>query len=210
MSTSFQLYMRSGPTPGERFPLEKQEIWLGRDPSNDIVIADPEVSRRHARFLQRGGTYAIEDMGSTNGTLVNGEMITTLKMLSHGDVIELGEHTSLIFEVTQTEVDETVAVFRSTEGEDKSPERKPVSTEIPPSLSALGEEVSPTLVEISDSPSEPRLVRRRLPTWAWIIIILGGLMVVCGVITLFIIDALNLYCVLLPGITNFFFPGACP
>ena len=44
----FQLTMRSGPTPGKVFPLEKQEILLGRDLANEIAISDPEVSRRHA------------------------------------------------------------------------------------------------------------------------------------------------------------------
>ncbi len=210
MSISFQLYMRSGPTPGERFPLEKEEIWLGRDPSNDIVIADPEVSRRHARFLLRGSTYAIEDMGSTNGTLVNGEMITALKPLAHGDVIELGEHTNLVFEVTQTGIDETVAVFRSTEGESELPESEPVSTKASPSPVPLDEGLPPTLVEIPSSLPESRPTRRRLPMWVWILIILGGGVLICGAVTLFIIDALNLYCVLLPGVTNFFFPGACP
>ncbi|MCX8026106.1 MAG: FHA domain-containing protein, partial [Thermanaerothrix sp.] len=126
MSPSFQLYMRTGPTPGERFPLEKDEIWLGRDPANDIVIADPEISRRHARFLLRGSTYLVEDLGSTNGTLVNGEMITAPQPLSHGDVIEFGEHTSLVFEVTKTAIDETVAVFRDemTESPFPGPERE--------------------------------------------------------------------------------------
>lgn len=208
MSPSFQLYMRTGPTPGERFPLEKDEIWLGRDPANDIVIADPEISRRHARFLLRGSTYVVEDMGSTNGTLVNGEMITAPKALSHGDVIEFGEHTSLVFEVTQTAIDETVAVLRGavTESLPPEPAREERASVISPSI----EEPIPDWEEIPSPTPKSKPARRHVPGWVWVILALFGVLLLCGAVALFIIDALNLYCVLLPGITNFFFPGACP
>jgi len=48
---SYQLTMRSGPTPGKVFPVEQQDVRLGRDLASDISISDPEVSRHHARFL---------------------------------------------------------------------------------------------------------------------------------------------------------------
>lgn len=208
MSPSFQLYMRTGPTPGERFPLEKDEIWLGRDPSNDIMITDPEVSRRHARFLRRGNTYVVEDMGSTNGTLVNGEMITATKPLNHGDVLEFGEHTSLVFEVTPEAIDETVAVFRGAMTESSSPEPReedPSSAESP-----ISEAPQPGWEEMPISSPEPKPVRRRWPGWIWVVLALAGVILICGVVALFIIDYFNLYCDLIPGITNIFFPGACP
>jgi hypothetical protein len=208
MSPTFQLYMRTGPTPGERFPLEKDEIWLGRDPANDIVIADPEISRRHARFLLRGSTYIVEDMGSTNGTLVNGEMITAPKALNHGDVIEFGEHTSLVFEVTQTPIDETVAVFRGAVTESLPPE--PVREERASVISSSMEEPIPDWEEIPSPTPKSKPARRRVPGWVWVVLALLGALLLCGAVALFIIDALNLYCALLPGITNFFFPGACP
>ena len=50
MGPSFQIVIRSGPTPGKTYPLVKSEIFIGRDLSNDIVINDPEISRRHARL----------------------------------------------------------------------------------------------------------------------------------------------------------------
>ena len=48
---SFQLVQRSGPAPGKTYSLSKNEIYLGRDITNDIVINDPEISRKHARLM---------------------------------------------------------------------------------------------------------------------------------------------------------------
>ncbi len=55
--------------------LEPGEYILGRHPSNNIVIPDPFVSRRHARIRYVDGKWVIEDLGSTNGTFVDGEDI---------------------------------------------------------------------------------------------------------------------------------------
>ena len=53
--------MRSGPAVGKEFPLEAQEISIGRDATNMIVISDAEVSRRHARMELHGSAYVIQD-----------------------------------------------------------------------------------------------------------------------------------------------------
>ena len=59
MLSQFQLIMRQGPTPGATFPLEGDQITIGRDPSNGIVINDAEISRRHARLTFQGGKYVL-------------------------------------------------------------------------------------------------------------------------------------------------------
>lgn len=96
---SFQLVMRSGPTPGKVFPLEKDEIYIGRDViNNDVVISDSEVSRKHARITLQAGGYLLEDLGSTNGTFVNGQRLMGPHLLRQGELIMLGENVSLTFE----------------------------------------------------------------------------------------------------------------
>lgn len=95
---SYQLVMKSGPAPGKTFPLEKSEVYIGRDVANDVFINDAEVSRRHARLVQQGGAYLIEDLGSTNGTYVNGQRISGPSPLRPGDSVYLGENVSLSFE----------------------------------------------------------------------------------------------------------------
>ena len=66
----------SGKYQGGEFPLiETQEIVSGRSSDLDMVLVEEMVSRRHARILMEEGVISIEDLGSTNGTFVNGEKI---------------------------------------------------------------------------------------------------------------------------------------
>lgn len=94
---SARLVVRRGPTPNQEFVLTQEKATIGRAPTNDIPIPDPEISRRHAQFVRQGEEYAIEDLGSTNGTFVNGRRITGLTPLHHGDTIDCGEAISLEF-----------------------------------------------------------------------------------------------------------------
>jgi pSer/pThr/pTyr-binding forkhead associated (FHA) protein len=70
--------------------LDRVETQMGKGPRNDIVIADPAVSTSHAVIRVEGGVYTITDLGSRNGTFVNGERIGEPRKLNHGDVIGLG------------------------------------------------------------------------------------------------------------------------
>lgn len=76
---------------GIRLQLGRQPAVLGRQSGCDLVLADVEASRRHARVTSTGDGHAVEDLGSTNGTLVNGNRIAVLTRLSHGDRLEIGE-----------------------------------------------------------------------------------------------------------------------
>jgi predicted component of type VI protein secretion system len=102
-SQSYQLVMRSDPDKGKAFDLTKNEIYIGRDISNDIVINDAEVSRKHARVALEAGGYVLEDLGSTNGTFVNGQRLMGPHALRPGELIMLGENISLSFEAVADE-----------------------------------------------------------------------------------------------------------
>ncbi|MGI6250794.1 MAG: FHA domain-containing protein [Anaerolineaceae bacterium] len=93
-----QVVMRAGPIPGSKFFLTKDEIVLGRDLSSDIPVPDPEISRRHARLVRKPEGIYIEDLGSTNGTFLNGVRISSPQLLKHGDLITLAESTVMGFE----------------------------------------------------------------------------------------------------------------
>ncbi len=96
---SFRLIVRRGPRPNEVYELSSEITNLGRDITNDIVINDREVSRHHLRFTRGGEAFTIEDLGSTNGTFINGKRLTGASSLKNGDMIGLGETVTLQFEV---------------------------------------------------------------------------------------------------------------
>ena len=65
-------------------------IIVGRAPGADILVPDDVVSRRHARFSLMGGDLMVEDLGSANGTRVNGEPVTQVQRCAEGDVVRIG------------------------------------------------------------------------------------------------------------------------
>jgi len=70
----------------EQFPLVTSPMTVGRDESADIRVDEPLVSRAHARIERRGEAYVLVDLGSTNLTRVNGEVVLE-RELRHGDEI---------------------------------------------------------------------------------------------------------------------------
>lgn len=101
----FRLVVRRGPQPNLAFEVSKDLTTLGRDISNDIVINDRETSRHHLRLMTAGDTLTIEDLGSTNGTFVNGKRISGVTPLQNGDMIGLGETVTLALERVETGMD---------------------------------------------------------------------------------------------------------
>jgi pSer/pThr/pTyr-binding forkhead associated (FHA) protein len=74
---------------------DKAEITIGRNENNDVHIDNLGVSKKHARIVKQNGAYIIEDLKSTNGTLVNNERVTTAR-LADSDVVTVGKHTLYI------------------------------------------------------------------------------------------------------------------
>jgi pSer/pThr/pTyr-binding forkhead associated (FHA) protein len=80
-----------GDLAGKRFPIGHAPVTFGRGEDNDIVIADPAVSRLHAELTQEADGFVLTDKGSSNGTRVNGVKITT-QHLRPGDEITIATH----------------------------------------------------------------------------------------------------------------------
>jgi pSer/pThr/pTyr-binding forkhead associated (FHA) protein len=78
--------------------LGDQAFMLGRMPEKDLVIADPNVSRRHAEIRAVGPNFVLVDLGSTNGTRINGVAISQ-QTLRDGDAISIGA-TTMRFETS--------------------------------------------------------------------------------------------------------------
>jgi hypothetical protein len=84
-----QIVVVDGPNTGREFDLSGATV-VGRDQSAGLVIDDAEASRRHASLSVEGTTVTVEDLGSTNGTFVNGARISGSKELANGDKVRIG------------------------------------------------------------------------------------------------------------------------
>ncbi|WP_375772784.1 FHA domain-containing protein [Archangium gephyra] len=91
-----KLVCSAGPAAGSEFALEEGEYVIGRANDNPICIPDTSVSRKHVLIRRVGGGWEVSDLGSGNGTLLNGEPLTTEMPLSHSDTLTLGD-TELTF-----------------------------------------------------------------------------------------------------------------
>ena len=84
-----RLYVLEGPMKGHTFDLEKSSIFLGRSSDNDIQIEDGAISRTHLKIFGIGEMLFIEDLKSTNGTFINGELVVP------GEGFEVGEEDTI-------------------------------------------------------------------------------------------------------------------
>ncbi|MET0401186.1 MAG: FHA domain-containing protein [Cystobacter sp.] len=91
-----KLVCTAGPCAGQEFGLEEGEYVIGRANDNPICIPDTSVSRRHVLIRRVGGGWTVNDLGSGNGTLMNGEPLSEETPLSAGAVLTLGD-TELVF-----------------------------------------------------------------------------------------------------------------
>lgn len=195
----YVLIMQSGPKPGEQYVLDQDVLFVGRDLQNDIVISDAEVSRRHARLMrQPNGTYEIEDLGSTNGTFINGRRLVGKQVLSRGDVVMMG--SNVLFEVELQSSDPNATMVSA-----PPVQAPPPAVEAPPSPPQ-----QPAFVgRVPQSPGATDQLTPAPQKKSSTGLILGcvGLLVLCCIVTagaLWYIDSHYLWCNVLPVL-----PG-CP
>ncbi len=99
----YWIVMRRGPLPNQLYQLERATVNIGRDQANDIAIRDGQVSRYHLRLRLQGQDFTIEDLGSANGTRVNGRQIAGRVALNDGDLIALGDSVLLSYDLVYLE-----------------------------------------------------------------------------------------------------------
>ena len=102
------LLVRSGTLKGRRLPVKVPVVNIGRADFNDVVIADPSVSTSHAKLQRRDDVWVLTDLGSTNGTFVEGERLSGEVALGPGTTVKFGE-VAVLFEP----LDESVPIRRS-------------------------------------------------------------------------------------------------
>lgn len=219
----FQVVAKSGPTAGNIYQLEKTEMFIGRELNNDIVINDPEISRRHARLFLQGEAYVLEDLGSTNGSMVNNQRLMGPCILNPGDLITLGEVINLTYEKSESRSDnESTWVAESSDatskiaanaanmfGSNQTPEPLPIQGQ-PFQLPEQRPSYQQKPVYAGQVPNQPQpgygSVKKKTPTLLIIVIIAILLIIcICGAVAYF--APKELWC----AIDIFgFFTGSCP
>jgi hypothetical protein len=86
-----RLVIESGPHKGEEYIVRKQTTLIGRNEACDLIVDDSQVSRRHCQISWDGVYCTVEDLGSTNGTFINGQPLTAAYALRPGDRLQIAD-----------------------------------------------------------------------------------------------------------------------
>jgi hypothetical protein len=165
-ASAMSLVVQRGPQAGQTFTLHGGINTIGRAPGNDVLLSEGSVSRSHARIVVQPEGVRIEDLGSTSGTLVNGQRVTGPTWLRSGDTVQVGGVVTLGVQVT--------------------PAMAPAFPAAPPSVAAptvAAPPVTPTPAPgpaVAAPPARPPKTRRRR-RWIWAAGGMAALLVVVAV-----------------------------
>lgn len=143
MSAPFRLRVESGPNAGQTFTLASAGTTIGRQDGNTIVLDDGRLSRQHARIDLGPGGLTLTDLGSANGTRINGQRVSGTQPLRTGDQLQLGETTIVIEDGTTATPDAQAS----------APVHPAAAATTP--LAPMGSETSPRLIRERDGRSFP-------------------------------------------------------
>jgi hypothetical protein len=198
----YKLFFRSGFLAGREESISSEEIIIGRDPAHPMSIDDVKVSRNHLRIFPENELLILEDLGSTNGTFINGKRVTNPTRLRNGDLVSLGENN--VFEVSIV---------------GPEPEMREIGYE-----DVANSQEKPKAAEEIEKSSPPRKQVRKvmagnkpvakffstLPTWALILFIAIGFFILFCLIPFVVIEVTDQWCNLFSGFFNAISPGICP
>jgi pilus assembly protein CpaF len=128
----------------KQLTFEKNEVLIGRLAGNDIVLAKGNVSKQHARIVEKDGRFVLVDLNSTNGTVVNGKRISAPQVVRPADAISIGEYTLTVEPYAGEGEEEPLerSFVEVSPSRPDAPELKPLKPEpssMPPSLAAAVE-----------------------------------------------------------------------
>lgn len=205
MTIHAYLIYRSGIHTGEEKEITTNLLRIGRDPANDFVVDDIEVSRNHVKITCIEDDFRIEDLNSTNGTYLNGRKISTSEKLKNGDLIRLGESNVFEFSAAKDDQkDESLPVF---ENDTKDNEHKGF-------FSKRHDKLNSEILEVPDDALAEKndLFKglSKLPTWAVVLLVALGFIILFCIIPMIFIELSNQWCNLFSGFFNAISPGICP
>ena len=199
---NFKLNFRSGFLAGREETISTKEIIIGRDPVHPMSIDDVKVSRNHLKIFSENELLMLEDLGSTNGTFVNGKRVTNPTRLRNGDLVSLGENN--VFEVSITEPE---PILQENNAEDvyTSQEKKGTEEEI-----EINNIPAKQVKKVITGNKPITKFFSTLPTWALVLFIAIGFFILFCLIPFVVIEVTNQWCNLFSGFFNAISPGICP
>ncbi|MDZ8236165.1 MAG: FHA domain-containing protein [Nostoc sp. ChiQUE01a] len=134
--------------------------WIvGRSPNSDLVLESPDVSRQHGKFFVKGGSYYFSDLGSRNGSIVNGKQAEKERsyILNDGDVIRIADYVLIMEAVAPLAEQLPETVFRIIDPSLFSRSRSPENVSTPNVASPAPEVVSEVITPISNEVETPEI-----------------------------------------------------
>ncbi len=135
------------------------EWMVGRSPTSDLVLESPDVSRQHAKFFVKGGTYYFSDLGSRNGSIVNGKQAEKDRpyILNDGDVIRIADYVLIMEAVAPLAEQLPETVFRIIDPSLFSRPRSPENVSTPNVASPVPEVVNEVSTPINNEVETPEI-----------------------------------------------------
>jgi len=199
---NFKLNFRSGVLAGREETISTEEVIIGRDPVHPLSIDDVKVSRNHLRIFSENELLMLEDLGSTNGTFVNGKRITNPTRLRNGDLVSLGENN--VFEVSKTEPEPKSQGIKD-ENVYPSQGKKEISDEFESNITP-----DKHVKKVIAGNKPVAKFFSTLPTWALVLFIAIGFFILFCLIPFVVIEVTDQWCNLFSGFFNAISPGICP
>ncbi len=200
-----KLIFQTGSQPGKEVLLSGDEVTIGRDPENSVVLEDVQISRHHLRIYPDKQNWLIEDLKSTNGTTVNGKALRKAQKLKHGDLVTMGEDST--FEVVlKTEKPKEAEPTANAEVQEKLRIKREKRNDVDPMTDNPIEDIE----EFVDEEKDTVKFLDRYPKWAIILMIAIAFIIIFCVIPMVVIEVSDQWCNLFSGFFNSVSPGVCP
>jgi hypothetical protein len=190
MIEGFRLVMTKGPQPGQTFSLDQNVTSIGRDPSSDITVSHAQVSRQHARLVRQGNAMVVEDLGSTNGTFVNGVRLTAPHTLGNGDAVSLGDSVTFTFYGPAAGAEDTVVAAPGARAPRPDTVVAPPPSAPPRAQPSYAAAPAPSYAPPREPAVEEAAPKRR--TWLWAGCGCLILLIALACVALFVLDYLQM------------------
>ena len=210
-----KILFRAGLRAGKEFLISDDEITAGRELDNNIVLEDVQISRKHMRIFRKDDQLFIEDLDSTNGTLLNGKVLKKAQKLKNGDMVTLGENNVLEIQIPSAKIEEKAGEAKAKSEENVAKEEKSKKSKALKLQKKVKrpKEVDDLLESAQVESGEKKTfqsITEKYPTWAVVLMIALAFIIIFCLIPWAVIEVTDQWCNLFADFFNSIEPGVCP